>query len=253
MDSLAGRHGLVTGGASGIGAAVARRLVAEGATVVIADVALDAGAALAQELGASFAELDVSDPDAWDRLVHTYPPFDIAHLNAGVTTRPMHRAEPDPADPLPIPLADLTDADYRRALGVNLDGVVFGARAVLPSMCERGSGDLIVTASIAGLVGMAIDPIYSVTKHAVVGLVRSLAPLAEPFGVCVSSINPGFVDTPILGPAGRARVEELGLPILTADRIAEVVLHALAARTPGAQWVAWGDEPVRAYEWSPPI
>jgi len=253
MASLAGRHALVTGGASGIGAAVARRLVDEGAAVVIADIVDDAGEALARELGAAFVHLDVSDPEAWDRLVHTNDHFDIAHLNAGVTTRSVHRDPPDPDGPAPIPFSDLTDADYRRALGVNLDGAVFGARALIPSMCERRSGDIIVTASIAGLVGMAMDPIYSVTKHAVVGLVRSLAPALEPFGVCISSINPGFVDTPILGPGGRARVEELGLPILPPNRIADAVLHALGARTPGAQWVAWGESPVRAYEWSPPI
>jgi len=243
---LAGRHALVTGGASGIGAAIARRLVAEGAGVVIADIAVDAGAEVAESIGAAFERLDVSDPDAWDRIVSTNDPFDIGVLNAGIVTRQLHLVEPSA-----IPLADLTDDDYRRAIGVNLDGVVFGARALIPSMCERRSGDILVTASLAGLIGMPMDPIYGVTKHAVVGLVRSLAPTLEQFGVCISTLNPGFVDTPILGPDGRDRVAELGLPIMPPSRVAEVVVHALEQRTPGAQWVAWGEDPIRSYEWNP--
>ena len=246
MGSLTGRHALVTGGASGIGAAIARRLVADGAGVVIADIAVDGGREIAEEIGAAFERLDVSDPEAWDRVVSTNDPFDIGVLNAGIVTRRTHLL-----DPSPIPLADLTDDDYRRAIGVNIDGVVFGARALIPSMCERRSGDILVTASLAGLMGMPIDPIYGVTKHGVVGLVRSLAPALEPFGVSISSLNPGFVDTPILGPDGRDRIADLGFPIMPPARIADVVVHALEQRASGAQWVAWGEDPIRSYEWNP--
>ena len=185
MGPLAGRHALVTGGASGIGAAIARRLVADGAGVVIADIAADAGGQIAEEIGAAFERLDVSDPDAWDRIVSTNDPFDIGVLNAGIVTRQLHLVEPSA-----IPLADLTDDDYRRAIGVNLDGVVFGARALIPSMCERRSGDILVTASLAGLIGMPMDPIYGVSEacrrrtRAIagtgVGALRHLHQLAQP-------------------------------------------------------------------------
>jgi NAD(P)-dependent dehydrogenase (short-subunit alcohol dehydrogenase family) len=248
MGTLSGRHALVTGGASGIGAAIARRLVAEGATVVIADISVEAGSTMAHELGATFARLDVGDPEQWDRVIATNDLFDIGVLNAGITTRSDRAAEP-----ASIPLADLTDDDYRRALAVNLDGVVFGARALIPGMCARQGGDLVVTASLAGLVGMPMDPVYGLTKHAVVGLVRSLAPALEPFGVCISSLNPGFVDTPILGPSGRERLAELGVPVMPPARIADVVLHALDERVPGAQWIVWGDDPIRSYTWNPAL
>jgi NAD(P)-dependent dehydrogenase (short-subunit alcohol dehydrogenase family) len=248
-QTLVGRRALVTGAASGIGAGIARRLAAEGATVLLTDVDVAGGTEVAVEIGATFAKLDVADPDAWDRVVSLHGPFDIGVLNAGVSTRTNILA----ADPSPIPLADLSDADYRRALGVNLDGAVFGARALIPAMCERRFGDLVVTASLAGLVGMSIDPIYGTTKHAVVGLVRSLAPALQPFDVCISSLNPGFVDTAILGELGAEQITEMGLPLLQPSDIAEVVMRALRERTSGAQWVAWGDLPVRPYEWNAPF
>ena len=194
--------------------------------------------------------LDVGDPAAWDRVVATAGPFDIAFLNAGVTTR---QGLP-PAEGLPI--TGLTDDAYRRIMSINVDGVVYGTRAVLPAMVERGSGDIICTASVAGLVPVGMDPIYGLTKHAVVGFVRSVAAsLDDPEApdVCISAICPGFTDTNIIGDEARAMVGELGLDIMPVERVSSVVVRSLAERVQGAQWVVWPGTDPAPYEWNPPF
>jgi NAD(P)-dependent dehydrogenase (short-subunit alcohol dehydrogenase family) len=250
---LTARHAVVTGGASGIGAAVARRWAAEGASVVVTDINVEGGTAVAAEIGGTFARLDVRDPEAWDRVISLHGPFDLALLNAGVSTNSSAAAAGEMPTGTTIPLSDLTDDDYRRAMGINLDGVVFGARALMPAMCEARSGDIIATASLAGLVAMSMDPIYGANKHAVVGLVRALAPLLDPYGVCISSLNPGFVDTAILGSAGAEGLRELGFPVLPDTALADLAMQALTERVNGAQWVRWGDIPANVYQWNSPI
>jgi NAD(P)-dependent dehydrogenase (short-subunit alcohol dehydrogenase family) len=249
-DSLSGRRAIVTGGASGIGAAVARRWAAEGASVLVTDVNVSDGEAVAVEIGGEFTKLDVRDPEAWDRAITLFGPFDLALLNAGVSTNSTTDGLPTPA---PIPLSDLTDDDYRRAMGINVDGVVFGARAVIPGMCEAGRGDILATASMAGLMAMPMDPIYGANKHAVVGFVRAMAPLLEPHGVCISSLNPGFVDTAILGSAGAEGLRQLGFPVLPDTALADLAMRAVTERSNGAQWVLWGDLPATQYSWNPPF
>ncbi len=246
---FAGRHAIVTGGASGIGAGIARRLIAEGASVVVADVNDKAGEFFAEQVGAQYAHLDVADSAQWTDVVNGFGPFDLAFLNAGITTHPGI----DLSDIGPVPLGNLDDADYRRIVGVNLDGVVFGTRALVPAMCAAGAGDIVVTASLAGLVGTPFDPMYGTTKHAVVGFVKSMAPLLEPFGVCISSINPGFVDTPILGDDGAARISDLGLPLLRPADLGTVAVQVLTERIHGAQWVLWGEPPATTYTWADPL
>jgi NAD(P)-dependent dehydrogenase (short-subunit alcohol dehydrogenase family) len=254
---FAGRHAIVTGGASGIGAAIARRLIAEGVSVVVADVNDKAGEFFAEQIGAQYAHLDVSDAAQWTNVVKDFGPFDIGFLNAGIGTRPASALAGELGRALEgqpvVPLADVSDEDYRRIVGVNLDGVVFGTRALVPSMCAAGTGDIVVTASVAGLVGTPFDPMYGTTKHAVVGFVRSMAPLLEPYGVCISSINPGFVDTPILGDEGASRILDLGLPLLRPTDLGTVALQVLTARTHGAQWVLWGEPPATPYVWADPL
>lgn len=251
---LADRHALVTGGASGIGAAIARRFAAAGAHVTIADVNVPWGTALAEELGGDFTRLDVTDPEAWDRVVSTHDDIDLGVLNAGVTTKMTNGANPpNELDALAVPLADLTDADYRRIMGVNVDGVLFGIRALAPAMAHRRSGDLVVTSSIAGLVALPPDPVYGLTKHAVVGLVRSVAPGLALHGVSISTLNPGFVDTPILSEEAKERLVELGVPLLRPDDVAEAALHAVTQRRDGAQWVVWPGLTAQEYPWAPPI
>ena len=188
---------VVTGGASGIGLATARRFAAEGATVVVADLAEEAGRAAAEEVGGRFVAADVAEPEDWRRVVaeaDALGGIDVAYLNAGVTTR-----EPD--------ITALTDEQYRRTVRTNVDGVVFGARAVVPSMARRGGGAVVATASLAGLIAFSPDPIYTLTKHAVVGLVRALAPQLEAKGITVNAVCPGITDTPLVGDDAKAALD----------------------------------------------
>ncbi len=227
MGALDGQNVLVTGGSSGIGKGCAERFRAEGATVFVADI----NPASSDEI-----HLDVSDSAAWAALIADLPPLDLVMLNAGITT-----PDRSPFGDTPLPLTDITDDAYRAIVGVNLDGVFFGARAVLPGMAERGSGHILVTASVAGLAGMAGDIPYSATKHAVVGLVRSLGAALEPHGVCVSALCPGFVNTPLVPPEAQAMIRELGMPVIEPADIAAAAMQALAARVNGSQWMVWGD------------
>ena len=98
---------------------------------------------------------------------------------------------------------DFDLALYRRAMGANLDGVVFGINAVMPAMRARGGGSIVVTASLAGLAPVPMDPIYAANKHAVVGLVRSLGPALAGDGIRINAICPGFADTAIIGRSAR--------------------------------------------------
>ena len=250
MD-LADRRAIVTGGASGIGKATAFALARLGAQVLVTDIDEAGGDGVAADIDGSFAMLDVGDPAAWARVIETAGPFDIAFLNAGISTQ---QGLP-PVDGLA--LTTLTDDAYRRIMSINVDGVVYGTRAVLPGMIERGSGDIIATASVAGLVPVAMDPVYALTKHAVVGFIRSaaqsIANAPDAPDVCFSAICPGFTDTNILGTEARAMLNELGIDVMTADLVADVVTRSLDERVQGAEWVVWpGIEP-RVYEWNPPF
>jgi NAD(P)-dependent dehydrogenase (short-subunit alcohol dehydrogenase family) len=254
---LRGRRALVTGGASGIGKGTARRLVDHGADVVVGDIDQEGGRSLADELGAAFVQLDVADPAAWDRVVATSGPFDIAFLNAGVSTNSGNvPGQPQGFDLDTFPVVELSDSAYRRIMSINVDGVVFGTRALLPLMFEAGRGDIVVTASMAGLVPIEFDPVYGLTKHAVVGFVRSLATALDRrpgHDVCISTICPGFTDTNILTPELKQAVREQGLEIMAPEQVGDVVVRAVHERVNGAQWVIWPGVDVAPYEWNPAI
>jgi len=244
------RRAIVTGGASGIGKATAIRLADLGADVMVTDIDEAGGASVAEQIGGSFAMLDVGDPTAWARVVSTAGPFDVAFLNAGIST---NQGLP-PVEGLAA--TSHTDEAYRRIMSINVDGVVFGTRAVLPGMIERGAGDIVATASVAGLVPVGMDPVYALTKHAVVGYVRSVAAsfdAPDTPDVCVSAICPGFTDTNILGPGAREMIGSFGLDIMPTDRIAEVVTRSLHERVSGAQWVVWPGVEPGTYEWNPAV
>ncbi|MEY4400226.1 MAG: hypothetical protein RL072_91 [Actinomycetota bacterium] len=238
--NLAGRNALVTGGASGIGAAVAESLVKAGATVTIVDVNKESLATTGKRLGVRAEVLDVSSGDAWADFVASHEHFDLVHLNAGITT---HRNVLDgPVDPVQPPLVRVTDDEYRRIMGVNVDGVVFGARAVIPGMCERRTGDIVVTASIAAFVPIPPDPIYGLTKYAVSGLVKSLTARLAEYNVCISAICPGFVDTPLISERAREWIAELGMPLMKTQQVVDAVSSALVRRVNGAHWLVLPDQ-----------
>jgi NAD(P)-dependent dehydrogenase (short-subunit alcohol dehydrogenase family) len=225
--ALAGQHVLVTGGSSGIGKACADRYRAEGATVFVADL---------HPSSSDEIQLDVSDAAAWAELAERLPALDVVHLNAGIATpgrAPMAEGA--------LPLSDVTDDAYRTIFGANVDGVFFGVRALLPKMVEHGGGQILVTASMAGLGPIPGDPVYGATKHAVVGLVRSLGPSLDPYGVCISAICPGFVATPLVPEEVRGFIREMGMPVIEPGRVAEAAMQALDTRANGSQWIVWGD------------
>lgn len=194
---------LVTGAAGGIGRAIVERLEQEGAEVTGLDVK---------------DGFDVTDSAAWESVGR----FDLACLNAGVTTGTAS-------------IAELTDEEYRRVVAVNVDGVLFGVRRLAGVM---GDGDaIVVTASLAGLTGVESDPIYALTKHAVIGLVRSVAPQLEESGIRINAVCPGFADTPMVKGEFRSALESVGFPLLRAEEVAEAVLLAARSEGTGEAWI----------------
>ena len=233
MRDLHGKVALVTGGGSGIGRLTAGKLAERGVDVVIADLNADAARAAAAEIDGRFVELDVSESAGWtaalDDVFGADGAIDIAHLNAGIAT-----GQTD--------LEALSDEEYRRVMGVNVDGVVFGARAVLPRMPEGGA--IVATASLGGLVPMPTDPIYSLGKHAVVAFVRSIAPLYSPRGITVNALCPGFVDTPLVTEEFRALISQMNVPILDPTVVAATVVRIIDEGRTGEAWfVQPGREP----------
>lgn len=242
---------LVTGGASGIGAALAAHLADGGAEVIVADLDIDRAREVAASIGGVAVGLDVGDADAWDSLVADHGPFDVVCLNAGTTT---NRDVIGPSDEAIPPLTNVTLDAYRRIMAANVDGVVLGARAVIPGMCERRSGDIVVTASIASFVPIPPDPVYGLTKYAVSGLVKSLAPRLADYDVCISAICPGFVDTPLLSERAREWVAAIGLPLMSTERVVEAARMALVRRVNGAHWLVTPDaDPVIHDHVAPPF
>ena len=200
---------LVTGGASGIGAALVARLRAEGFDVRVLDLTTG---------------FDVGDPRDWE----TVDAVDVACLNAGVLG--------GPADP-----AELTLDGYRRAMAVNVDGVVLGVRRLARVMTPGGR--IVCTASLAGLTAVPDDPIYAATKHAVVGFVRSVAAALEARGISINAVCPGFVDTAMVGGELRDRLEGAGFPLLSTEDVAEAAWVALTSGKTGHAWAVQPGRP----------
>jgi NAD(P)-dependent dehydrogenase (short-subunit alcohol dehydrogenase family) len=226
MGAFDGKVALVTGAASGIGRAVAERLARDGARVVVADIDEANGTEVAEGIGGAFVRTDVGDPEqnkaAVAMALDRFGRLDIAHLNAGVTT-----GETD--------IRQLSVEAYRRAVGINLDGVVFGAMAAVPVL--QDGGRIVATASLAGLLPYPGDIVYGLTKHAVVGFVRSLAEQLAPRGITINAICPGFVDTPILGPFGD-EFKKAGFPLLTVDEVADAVVRIVESSSNGDVYIS---------------
>jgi NAD(P)-dependent dehydrogenase (short-subunit alcohol dehydrogenase family) len=212
------RVAVVTGAASGIGAATARRLAGDGADVVVCDVVDEPVAAVASEIQGTYVHLDVGDPAAWQALADQLAGRRVewAALNAGVLTAPG-----------PVAFLDVPTERLARVRAVNLDGVLLGVHTLAPVVAASGGGAIVATASLAGLGPYADDPMYAATKHAIVGFVRSVAPQLAAGGVRLHAICPGGVDTGLLDAERKARIVAAGRPMLAPDEVADAVVGLL--------------------------
>jgi NAD(P)-dependent dehydrogenase (short-subunit alcohol dehydrogenase family) len=194
---------------------------------VVADVTEDAGREVAEQVGGHFVATDVRSLDANRAMVEfarrECGGVDLAFLNASVSTG--------------CGIGDdFSEELYRRANGVNLDGVVFGTHAVLGALRARGTGGAIVaTASLAGLTGMPMDPVYTANKHGVVGFTRAMGPALAGEGIRFNAVCPGFAESNIIADM-RSALVDAGFEIIPAESVAATVVRLFALDVTGECW-----------------
>ena len=210
---LQGKTAIVTGGAMGQGAAIARAFVAEGARVAIADIAKEQGQALADELGdgAHFVHHDVSDQASWTALVddteQRFGPVSVLANNAGLLRF---------GDIETMPIDDL-ELLFR----VNQLGCFLGMQAVTPTMRAHGGGSIINASSVEGLAGMPGCTAYAATKWAIRGMTKCAAMELGPNGIRVNSVHPGMIDTPMTRVHGGDAAMEFGASKVPLRRVGQ--------------------------------
>ena len=202
MGRLDHKVAIVTGGAMGQGAAIARAYVAEGAKIVIADIAKDEGQALADALveSAHFAHHDVSDPASWATVVEDantrFGPVNVLANNAGLLR--FGQIEHMPLE------------EFQLLVNVNQVGVFLGMQAVARTMRKNGGGSIINASSVEGLAGMPSCTAYAATKWAIRGMTKCAAMELGPKGIRVNSVHPGMIDTPMTRVHGGDAAMEYG-------------------------------------------
>jgi NAD(P)-dependent dehydrogenase (short-subunit alcohol dehydrogenase family) len=193
MSRFSGEVAIVTGGASGIGAATCRRLAADGAVVVVADLDGDGAEAVAQEIGgaASAVAFDAGDPSTVERLVETtvdrHGRLDILHNNAALLGA---------AAMADGPVADLDLDLWDRVMAINVRGYVAGCKYALAHMCAAGKGAIVNTTSVQGLAGDVTLTGYAASKAAIISLTRAVATQYGAHGVRCNAVAPGLIVTP---------------------------------------------------------
>jgi len=227
MNRLQGKIALITGGASGLGAQIARRFTEEGATVVINDLRAEDAEAMASELGGESIGVgfDVSDSAAveggFKEVAERFGRLDVLVNNAGIG---LDQPEEDrlererrtfqqvaeiqaggPIETFVDVTMHLSDERWRRMLAIHLDGTFFCTREALKIMAPQMSGNIISMGSIMGTAGGAGSPHYCAAKAGILGLTRSLARELVPRNIRVNAIAPGFIDTPMTAPIGGAK------------------------------------------------
>lgn len=227
MADFAQQYCVVTGASSGLGAAVATRLAGAGAELLLLDIDDAEGEALAAELQGKYLHCDVSTAEDWQAVAAHCAArggVNYLHLNAGIQIAP-----PD------APLQDYQFQNmqlqrYRKMMGVNVDGVVLGLHALLPLM--QSGGAVVVTSSLAGVTPYEIDPLYAMSKHAVSGLVRSLAGHCQQLGLTINAICPGGIDTAIIPNDQRTNAAQF----MTPEHVADEVLQLMDCGENGKTW-----------------
>jgi 2-hydroxycyclohexanecarboxyl-CoA dehydrogenase len=209
---LDGRVALVTGGASGIGAATARRLAAEGADVWIGDVDEAGAGEVAAEVGARAVRLDVADDPGAREAIGGIGRVDVLVNNAGIDRWGF--------------FADTEPAYWHEVIAVNLIGTMTCTQAVLPGMHQRGGGAIVNVASEAARAGSAGAAPYSASKAGIIGFTRAIARESARYGVRCNAVAPGPIDTPLLEHAG----DEVGEK---AERMRQMMILATALRRTG--------------------
>ena len=222
-ETLKGKVVAITGAASGIGLACARRALAAGATVVLVDRAEDRLAELRAELGekAHAVVVDLLDPKSVERMLpqilERTGRLDVFHANAGsYVAGDVVEGDPDAWD---------------RMLGLNVNAVFRTVHAVLPHMAERGTGDIVVTSSIAGHVPVMVEPIYTASKHAVQAFVHTVRRQVAARGIRVMAVAPGPVSTALLADWDQDRLQKTIAAggLLEPEEVAEAV-HFMLTR-----------------------
>lgn len=191
MERLKDRVAIITGGASGIGRATVERFISEGAKVVLADLDAASGERAANELGATFVQVDVSQPDSVEAMVaetlRMFLRIDVAFNNAGISP------------PEDDSILDTGLEAWKRVQDVNLTSVYLCCKAVLPHMLDRGSGSIINTASFVASLGAATSQIsYTASKGGVLAMTRELGVQFARSGIRINAISPGPIATPLL-------------------------------------------------------
>jgi 3alpha(or 20beta)-hydroxysteroid dehydrogenase len=215
MARLDGKVAIVTGGAQGQGAAIATAFVAEGAKVVIADVADEPGQLLAKELelktpgAAYFRHHDVSDESSWTSLVEEtnerFGPVNVLANNAGI----LRFGE----------LEKMAVEEYELLFRVNQLGCWLGMKSVARTMRKNGGGSIINASSVEGLAGMPTLTGYTATKFAIRGMTKAAALELGPKGIRVNSVHPGMIDTPMTRPHGGDAAMEYGASKVALKRV----------------------------------
>ena len=241
---LGGKYALITGGASGLGAATADLMTNRGARAAIADINMDAATDLARRLDGIAVQCDVTDSAqvraAVETTVAKLGALDVMVNNAGIAPPPdndrfqkmvnnqMSRLDPSiTAEPLDI-LVNLSDAVWDRMIRTHLYGVFYGTREALAHMTPRRTGSIINISSILGMRPSASAPHYSVAKAGIIALTKATSAEVSQFGVRINAVCPGYTDTPLLGHYSEMMrsviVSQIGMGRMgVSDEIAQVI------------------------------
>jgi NAD(P)-dependent dehydrogenase (short-subunit alcohol dehydrogenase family) len=248
-DRLSDHVAIVTGAGSGLGAAIARMLAAEGAHVVVNDVRAEPAQAVADEIGGEAAVFDVADSASFDAAVDAvvahHGRLDILVNNAGVVNERPEVTERAMAAGMATMLGEvaepvrsfstLTDEQFDRMLRIHVYGTFHGIRAALRHMEPARSGTIVNLGSIYSFVGSISTPDYAAAKHAIAGLTKSAGAEVASLGIRINAVAPGFIDTPLLDPMAEAKPLLVGrIPVGRlgrAEEVAELVRYLVCDAT----------------------